>query len=424
MSWRSLSLLAAAAIITMTGCERDISGLDPVPPDTDPVVFKDGFGSGVDYQAFLGSKLDAVAVDLNEKYAGTASLRLTIPGPNSPDGGYAGGAFTTSRARDLSSYNALTFWAKASKTSTFDVVGFGNNNTGKSRYTAQWNGVPLTTTWTKFVVPIPLPEKLHLEDGLFFVAEAPEGSEGHEVWFDEVRFEYVEGISDPRPAMRSQVLDSFAGESVTISNTQVTFNVNGVDRTIEHMPGYFTFFSSDSDVVRVDGEEILVVGAGTAQITASLGDVDAVGMVTVNATAPPATPAPEPTQSAANVISLFSDAFDDVPVDTWSATWDAADVSDILVQSDNVKVYTNLSFAGIEFTSEPIGATEMEFLHVDVWVPQGNLIRIKLVDFGADGTYQGEPDSESEVTVDRREILRSASAPGFRWTFRWRSFRD
>ena len=69
-----LPVMAALAVLWTVGCERDTSGLKPVPADDDPVVFSDTFGKGVDFQAFMGSKVDAVAIDQVEKYQGSAVL--------------------------------------------------------------------------------------------------------------------------------------------------------------------------------------------------------------------------------------------------------------------------------------------------------------------------------------------------------------
>ena len=63
----------------------------------------------------------------------------------------------------------------------------------------------------------------------------------------------------------------------------------------------------------------------------------------------PTAPAPAPTFAAADVISLFSNAYTNVPVTTWSAGWDEADVEDIQIAGNDVKKYTNLVFVGIEF---------------------------------------------------------------------------
>jgi hypothetical protein len=176
--------------------------------------------------------------------------------------------------------------------------------------------------------------------------------------------------------------------------------VDATDQVIEHFQNYFTFFSSDESVVKVEGENVRVVGSGSAVITAKLGELDATGMVIVNSTALPPTDAPDPTHPAADVISLFSNSYPNRPVDTWSADWDNADVSDLKINGNDTKGYTNMVFAGIEFASNPIDATAMTHFHIDAWAPTGNTFKIKLVDFGADGMFGGLDDSESELTFN------------------------
>lgn len=390
----SLSLLVLAS----TGCERDTSTLEPAPLDTDPVVFGDGFGDAVDFQAFLNSKLDAVSLDPAGGYQGSTGMLITVPGPGHPTEWFAGGAFTTPFVRDLSGYNALTFRAKASTAVTLDVVGFGNDNSGLSKFTAEWSGIPLTTSWEYFIVPIPRPAKLGAEGGLFYFAEGAEGSSGHQIWFDDVQFDVVNAISDPRPVMADQEISSFAGDTIAVQGTSVTFAVDGVDRTITHMPGYFSFLSSDENVVQIADDLILVVGGGSATISAKLDDVDVEGSILVTSTDKPAAAAPTPTFAADDVISLFSNEYTDVTVDTWSAEWDAADVAGLQIAGDDAKIYTNLSFAGIEFISAQINASEMTHFHMHIWLPEGDQIKVKLVDFGADGEYGGD-DREHELVL-------------------------
>jgi hypothetical protein len=40
----------------------------------------------------------------------------------------------------------------------------------------------------------------------------------------------------------------------------------------------------------------------------------------------------------------------------------------------------------------------MLYFHIDVWTPDLTAFRVKLVDFGSDGVYQGGNDVEFEVT--------------------------
>ncbi len=394
-----VSLLAPAALLALGGCsERDLSELSPAPASNDPLVFDDAFGDGVDYQAFAGSKTDAVAIDANEAKVGSASLRVTVPGPGATEGTYAGGAFTCADYRDLSEYDALVFYAKSSVSSTLDVAGLGNDNTGTSLYEAQRAGIALTTDWSLIVIPIPRPARLALERGLFFFAEGHENSQGFTLWFDEVRFARVGTITSPRPAMRSQNIQSFPGTTVTPEDTRVTFAVNGVDVLVKHSPRYFDYFSSDEAVATALGGVITAVGGGVAAVTAKLDSVDVAGTITLDVLTPPDGAAPAPAFPAADVIALYSDAYDTVPVDTWRANWSqSGPVEEYAIGGNATKLYTGLVYAGIEFTTALIDATNMTHLRLDVWAPAGTLFRVKLVDFGEDGVYN-PPVDESELT--------------------------
>ncbi|MDH4035796.1 MAG: hypothetical protein OEV80_18545, partial [candidate division Zixibacteria bacterium] len=377
----------------------------PAPLD---FVFTDEFHGTVFYQAFLGSKLDAVQIDQTIMYAGTQGLVVTVPDVGDPSGNYAGGAFTTSIAFDLTKYNALTFWAKASTAATLDIAGIGNDNTGTSEYTVDVNDLALTTTWQKYIIPFPLAEKLDNEQGLFYFAEGPENGSGYQIWMDEIIFEDLATITNPRPALNSQTVDVESGDTIFVDYGTATFDVDGTDLDVSFMPGYFSFLSSDELVVSVgvDGT-ITAVGIGTATITATLGATAATGTITVNVNAPPdepATSAPTPTVDAGSVISLFSDAYTDVTVDTWSAPWDQADVEDFMIGPDATKKYTNLVFAGIEFTSTTVDVSAMTHFHMDVWTPDNtnapSVFKVKLVDFGANGVWSGGDDVEHEITLN------------------------
>ena len=83
----------------------------------------------------------------------------------------------------------------------------------------------------------------------------------------------------------------------------------------------------------------------------------------------PETAAPAPSLPPEDVISLFSGAYDDVPVGSWSADPDEADVADAQAGGDDIKHYTNLRVATIDLGSAPVDASGMTHLHIDIWTP-------------------------------------------------------
>ncbi len=114
----------------------------------------------------------------------------------------------------------------------------------------------------------------------------------------------------------------------------------------------------------------------------------------------PAGAAPTPGLDAANVISLFSDAYTDVAVDTWRTDWSAAVLEDVMVDGNAAKKYSALDFVGIETVSSQIDATTMTQFHLDVWSADFTEFKVKLVDFGANGVYDGGGDDvEHEIVI-------------------------
>ena len=110
----------------------------------------------------------------------------------------------------------------------------------------------------------------------------------------------------------------------------------------------------------------------------------------------PLVAAPTPTRPAANVISMFSNAYTNVPVDTWRTIWSAANFADVQIAGNDTKKYTSLDYVGVETVANQINATSMTYFHFDAWTPNMTTIRAKLVDFGANGIYQSAPGTPSD----------------------------
>ena len=118
----------------------------------------------MNYAAFSNTVITAFQADSEVTYNNSsASIRVDVPSVNDPDGAYAGGAFFTSVGRDLSGYDALTFWAKSTKAATLDVVGL-RIVLGLNKYETSISGASLTTTGKKYMIAIPDASKIKLQE--------------------------------------------------------------------------------------------------------------------------------------------------------------------------------------------------------------------------------------------------------------------
>lgn len=407
-SYSVIALITTLLLLVSVNCKRDFDELELAPFPKIAEVFIDGFSAGLKYAAFGGSKVTAFDVDKEVKYEGSASMRFEVPNFEDPEGGYAGGVFYTPVGRDLSGYTALTFWAKASKSATLDLVGFGND-LNESKYLVSLNNAQLTTYWKKYIIPIPDPTLLTSEQGMFYYSEGPEDGLGYTFWIDEVKFEDLGTIAHKQPKIlngNDETESVVNGLSIPIDGLSVTFNMpNGIDQLVGAAPAYFSFNSSDNNVATVDENGLVtVLNAGTAVITATEGGVDALGSLNIES-AGDFVHAPTPTADPEDVISIFSNAYTNEPVDYYNGYWEYSTTTsaDFTVSDDDVLFYNNFNFVGIQFTSPTIDASDMTHLHMDVWIPNAvdpaDKLEITIVDLGPDGSFN-DPNSSFVYTVD------------------------
>lgn len=400
----ALAVTAIPLLILGAGCsERDPTGLDVARARIEPLVFEEGYGDDVYFQAFSGTYYRAARLDSVYAYSSAVSLKVVVPPRNSALGGYAGGVLTSAGVRDLADFNALTFYARSSVNSILNETGFGNDNTGNSSYSASRLNIPLTTGWTFVVVPIPSPSKLIAERGLLTFAEGWETANplGHELWLDDIQFARLGNISNPRPFMPSGTKQYFIGSTVKLGGTQTTFAVDGADVVIYHMPGYFDYHVSDPAVATVSRGGIRIVGTGTATLTATLDGVAVAGAVALGGYRPPTSAAPAPTIPADDVIALFSNAYDTEPVEQWSTpdwTYTTTQFDFSMITGDLTLMYSTLNFVGIVFGANTIDATAMTHLHLDVYAPEGTNFKVKIVALNADNGYAV---GQAELTFDQ-----------------------
>jgi hypothetical protein len=388
----------------VAGCSgRDPAGLEVARAPIDPLVFVDAYDPDVYFQAFMDTDPYVVGFDSVFVHDGSYSMTITVPPEGSNLGGYAGGVLTAVGMRDMADFNALTFYARASIPCALDVAGFGNDNTGTSLYEAGRAGIPLTTDWTFVVVPIPSPSKLVAERGLFTFAEGRESGypEGHVLWFDDIRYAWLGNITDQRPYMPTLNKQYFVGVRTPMTGTRTTFDVDGADVTVYHLPAYFDYASSDPSVATVERGVIRVVGVGDAEITATLDGTDVDGTATVSGYAPPQGPAPRPTVPAARVISLFSDAYEDETVTSFNPHWQYSTTEDApyAIKGDQSIMYSFMNFVGIDFRAQTLDVSAMTHFHLDVYAPEGTTFLVKLVTFNADNGY-GIQNRELTFTAD------------------------
>jgi len=400
--------LVLLSTVVFTSCERDISE-DAVPatfPTTaevytdNPVGLTDEFF--ISFDPVGGANPEAFGTDDNEAYLGTSSVRIDVPAPNDPDGAFVGGIFKDrGEGRNLTGYDALTFWVKGSTTATVGTFGFGTDFE-TSPFPVEISDIQLSTDWRKVTIPIPNSNKLTQEKGLFLFSAGsfdlditPDDSGdpgtvdvGYTFWIDEIKFENLGTIGQYNPVMlngEDVEQQGFINVPVELDGLQVSANLaSGENVTVSAAPGYFEFESSNPEVATVDENgQVSVIGAGEVTITASMNGIAAEVSLTLEVEGTFNTAPTPPDRMPENVVSLFSDAYDNVPVRHYNGFFqfattqggEGADPNNVDIKIplgdgtfDNIINYRDLNFVSIgTYETVPFAdASEMTHLHVDI----------------------------------------------------------
>ncbi|PQJ78711.1 carbohydrate-binding protein [Polaribacter porphyrae] len=443
--YSKITFFLGLILLTTTSCERDITdenNFATFPTTANvfidaPVGLTDEFF--ISFDPAGGANTEGFGTDEIIFYEGTSSIRVDVPSPSDPNGGFIGGIFRDrGEGRDLSGFDALTFWIKGTTSAKVGLLGFGTDFITDTHPVTIQN-YELSTGWKKVIIPIPDPSKLTQEKGMFIFSAGTEstGGQAFTFWIDEIKFEklgtlklknfYIQNGND-------EEINAFTGVRQTITGLGAVYNLpNGINQNITIAPSYFDFESSDSSVTgdfqfNNDGGIFApVIGVGRSKVTAQLANVQAKGSLIINGQG--SFPhAPVPTKPASDVVSIFSDAYTNVPVRHYNGFFQGSnttggagsDPNNVDIQApfvngdlDNIINYKMLDFVSIGMyeavSNVDVSATTHFHVNINVRenVDNGDFIRIEFESGTGSGTTSG-----GTYTVNAA-ALRNADANGW-----------
>lgn len=210
-------------------------------------------------------------------------------------------------------------------------------------------------------------------------------------------------------ALAATLLISACGGGATGDTVAPTAVITSAPSTVSGNTTYTFAFSEDvgksfsvedllvtggaaSNFTKVDAStytvDITPIGSATPTLTLPAGkvfDLANNGNVVAFTPAPPAltapaAAAPTPTALAANVISIYSDAYTQTTGVNLNPNWgQSTAVTEIQVASNNTEKYATLNYQGIDFVGNAINVSGMSKLHIDVWTPDVTSIKVSLI---------------------------------------------
>jgi hypothetical protein len=120
----------------------------------------------------------------------------------------------------------------------------------------------------------------------------------------------------------------------------------------------------------------------------------------------PAVAAPTPPHAAEDVISILGQHYTQGPANiNVNPGWgQSTTLSEVTLNNDPIWKMENLNYQGNEFWDNPIDISEMEYVHIDVWVPDTASFNFFLLD-------QGSPEVSQAIATNQAGAWYSVDIP-------------
>jgi hypothetical protein len=349
------------------------AGVAPAGPSNSPAApTKDA----ADVISVYSDAYTDIATNYNPGWGQAGSVNTTFdPGDGNnvmvyTDFNYQGTELT---ATDMAAmeYLHLDIWVESSDEAVYQVTPIGGGETL----------VNITTTpgsWSSVDIP------LTSFTGVNFSAVNQmkfAGGIGNNIYLDNIYF-WKEPIATGADASLSDL--AIEGETVTGFGANTNYKVALTEGTTT-VPQITSATTTDTNATSVITQATAIPGDATVVVTAANGTTTETYTVSFFIGKPAGAPA-TPTQDAADVISVYSDAYTDIATNYnpgWGQSgsvttdYDAGD-------NNNILLYSNFNFQGTDLP--PTDMTSMNFLHIDIWVAENETRVVKASPLGGGET--------------------------------------
>lgn len=117
-----------------------------------------------------------------------------------------------------------------------------------------------------------------------------------------------------------------------------------------------------------------IPGDATVDVVSESGENERTYTVSFVANIPGVGAPEQPVRNPEDVISIFSDAYTDITVDTFSAPFDDSDVQEVTIDGNPALQIDFNNFLAIDFQSNRQDASEMTHFHMDFWTGETDLV--------------------------------------------------
>lgn len=171
------------------------------------------------------------------------------------------------------------------------------------------------------------------------------------------------------------------------SSSTLTYTVNKPIGTTT-VPQITSATTTQSGATTQITQATSIPGTATVKVTSQDGTATQTYTINYKLSGPNVAAPTPPARNATDVISLFSNAYTNIPIDAWSASWDDSSISDMQIQGNDTKKVDFTNFLGVDFSGagHHIDASTFTNFHMDIWIDNmdltGKVFNLKFSQWG------------------------------------------
>jgi beta-glucanase (GH16 family) len=176
------------------------------------------------------------------------------------------------------------------------------------------------------------------------------------------------------------------GGAIDATLEQAQMEVDYVARCVISDANSMTRCDENTPIAQDDDNDGVANAEDQCPATPTTDQVDALGCTFVPSTPLPEAPAqaaPAPVENANNVISLFSDSYENIAPIDYNPNWNQRTVVEqVQIAGNNVLVYRGLNYQGTDFGNNKQDVSEYDNLHIDYWTRDASELQLFLISPG------------------------------------------
>lgn len=351
---------------------------------------------------------------------GTGQVILAYPNFNYQGTDFAGNPFNASAMEFLN----VDIWVAEGTNRMVKVTPVDNSGNGPSEVLVE---VPVTPgSWNSVSIPLESFTGMSMQsvfqlkfDGQFN-ADGSANTTPFDIYLDNIFFWKMETTSENDATLSDLQID---GETIPGFDPDVRNYTLNLPAGSPDVPQITLATPTNENATVTINQASGIPGEASVEVVSENGENERVYTITYIGSIPGEAPPLQPDRNPMDVISILSDAYTDIEVDTYSAEWDDSDFEFVTVAGATTMRIDFGNFIGIDFQSNRQDMSDMTHFHMNFWTANDTFDKSFNLKFSEWGGTDGEVsafeyslNNASNPPLDEQGVWVTVDIPLSSWT--------